>query len=100
MKEIKHKKKLFAKKVIDLVEPYMIPREIDRTQEKHKYKFDVDVRSTKSHVPKDRRHWIYWGSHRTIEKCMEEIKKSNLSDYTDIRIVDSPTGEVLKQFKL
>ena len=97
MKEIKHKKKVFAKKVIDLGD-YMIPREIDRTKEKHKWQFDVDIRSDKP-SSQDRR-WIYLGSHKTIDKCMAFIEKNDFSAYTDIRIVDSYTGEVLKQFKL
>jgi len=99
MEEIKTKRKVYAKKVIDLGD-LMIPREVDRTKEKHRYKFDVDVRSLKSYVPKEKRFWIYWGSHHTIEKCMKEIEKIDFSDYTDIRVVESKTGLVLKQFKL
>jgi len=97
MDEIKHKKKVFAKKVIDLGD-YMIPKETDRTKEKHKWQFDVDIRMNKS-SSQDRR-WIYFGSHKTLQKCLEFINKNNFSDYTDVRIVDSFTGEVLKQFRL
>jgi len=99
MKEIKHKRKVFAKKVIDLGD-YMIPREVDRTEELHKYKFDVDIRSNKSSTPKEKRFWIYLGSHKTLNKCITFIEKNDFSAYTDVRIVDSYTGEVLKQFKL
>lgn len=97
MREIKYKKKRYAKKIIDLGE-YMIPRETDRTKEKHRYKLDVDVRMNKkdSQIKK----WIYWGSHNTIEKCLKEIEKSNLNDFTDLRVVESKTGLILKQFKL
>lgn len=98
MEEVKRKTKVFAKRVIDLGD-YMIPREVDRTTKKHRWKFDVDVRSNKSSTPKEKRFWIYLGSHKTIEKCLEFINKNNFSDYTDVRIVDSYTGEVLKQFK-
>ena len=95
MKEIKHKKKMYAKKVIDLGDS-MIPREIDRTEARGKIKFDVDVRSLTSM----QKSWIYWGSHHSIEKCMKEFEKSDFTDFTDLRIVESKTGLILKQFKL
>jgi len=103
MKEVKFKRKVYAKKIIDLKGIYMIPQEIDRTKEIHRYPYDVDVRSNKSSTPKEKRFWIYWGSHKTIKKCLEKIDNldySVLLNYTDIRIVESKTGLVLKKFKV
>ena len=99
MKEVKYTKKRYAKKVIDLGD-YMIPNLIDRTEQKNRYKFDIDMRMNKSHISKERRVWVDWGSHYTIEKCMALIEKTDLKGYTDVRIVESKTGLILKQFKL
>ena len=65
-----------------------------------KYKFDIDIRMNKPSTPKEKRVWFYWGSHYTIEKSMAFIEKTYLKDYTDVRIVESKTGLILKQWKL
>jgi hypothetical protein len=99
MKRIILKRKTYAKKVKDLTD-FGIIRTVDRTQEMHKYKFDVDVR--KPSAPRGRRDWIYWGSHNSIEKCRKAIQedvKFYLGSDGEARIVDNKTGLVLEYWK-
>ncbi len=90
----------YAKKVKDLIDGLGICTTIDRTKENHRYPYDVDVRSPSA--PRERRCWIYWGSHRSIEACRKEIQahlKSNLGPDAQARIVEAKTGKILEGFK-
>ena len=99
MKRIKPKRNVYAKVIKDLTN-FGYCREVDRTKENHRYKFDVDCRSPSA--PKDKRHWIYWGSHHSIEKCREKISeslKSSLGGDAEARIVENKTGLILEIIK-
>lgn len=90
----------YAKKVKDLIEGLGICQTIDRTKQKHRYPYDVDVRSPSA--PPAKRCWIYWGSHRSIGACIKRIQedvKSELGDDAQARIVEAKTGKVLEIFK-
>ena len=94
------KRKQYAKIVKDLLDTIGICREVARTKQQHKFKFDVDVRSPSA--PKDKRHWIYWGSHHNIEKARQKIQedvKSSLGLDGEARIVESKTGLILEIWK-
>lgn len=111
MKEIKLKRKIYAKwrLIVQLLNnPLSFGNtfRVDRTKQKDKYKYDIEMKSTKSCVNKNRRIWVYLYSDNSIVKCIKNIKKPNkqtkqiLPYYTDLRIVESKTGLVVKQFKL
>ena len=90
----------YAKKVKHLIDELGICTTIDRTKEKHRYPFDVDVR--KPSAPPDKRYWIYWGSHRTVEACRAEIKKyvkRYLGQNAQARIVEARTGKIIEIIK-
>jgi len=90
----------YAKKVKDLIDGWGFCITIDRTKQEHKYLFDVDVRSPSA--PPDKRFWIYWGSHRTMEACRKKIQedvKSELGHDAQARIVEAKTGKVLEIFR-
>ena len=87
----------YAKKVKDLIDGFGVCRTVDRTKQKHRYPLDVDVRSPTA--PRDKRHWIYWGSERNIEACRKKIRedvKSSLGSDAQARIVEAKTGKVLE----
>lgn len=89
----------YAKKVGDLIDELGVCQVIDRTKQKHKFPFDVDVRSPSA--PPEKRGWIYWGSHRTVEACRKAIQKSvksGLGPDAKARIVEARTGKVLEVF--
>jgi hypothetical protein len=76
----------------------------DRTKTIHKYPYDVDVRSPSA--PPEKRHWIYWGSHRSIEKCRsmigdkaQEVKRLLGDPKAEARIVEAKTGKILEVIK-
>ena len=99
MERIIPKRKVYAKEVEDLLD-FGFTRTVDRTQEKHRYKFDVDIR--KPSAPKGKNIWIYWGSHHTIEECrkaIQEYVKSNLGSDGEARIVESKTGLIIEYWK-
>lgn len=100
MEKIMPKRKQYAKEVEDFIESLGITRMVDRTQQKHRYKFDVDIR--KPSAKNGKNVWIYWGSHRDIEKAREKIQenvKSSLGSGGEARIVEAKTGLVLEIWK-
>ena len=89
----------YAKKVKNLIDELGICVTIDRTKAKHRYPFDIDVRKPSA---TNKRYWIYWGSHRSIEACRTKIKKyvkSYLGRDAQARIVEASTGKVLEVIK-
>lgn len=89
----------YAKKVKDLIDELGVCRTVDRTKQEHKFPLDVDVRSPSA--PREKRCWIYWGSHRSVEACRKAIAhvKPSLGSDTQARIVEAKTGKVLEIFK-
>lgn len=90
----------YAKEIFD-VDKGWIP---DRTITPQKYVFDVDIRSPSA--PREKRYWIYWGSHNSIEKARKIIgenaafvKKALRDPKAEARIVEHKTGKVLEVIK-
>lgn len=89
----------YAKKIFDIDRGWIE----DRTKVYHKYPIDVDVK--KPSAPPEKRHWIYWGSHRSLEQAEKSVKKTKETLLTQIgrdvqvRFVEADTGKVLKKLK-
>ncbi len=98
--------KEYAKRVYDLEAGWY-----DRTLGPHTIGcFDVDVRAptlgkAKNFWSVDMDFWIYWGTTKTIEEAEKDIQKDKkvlikeLGSDVLVRIVNSETGEILKQYK-
>lgn len=87
----------YAKEIFD-TEKGWIP---DRTKTPQKYIFDIDIRSPSA--PREKRFWIYWGSHNSIEKARKMIgenaafvKKALSDSKAEARIVEHRTGKILE----
>ena len=67
--------------------------------------FDVDVKAPTLGKPSGNDFWMYWGTTKTFKKAEKDIKKdkkvllAELGSDVLVRIVNSKTGEILKQYK-
>jgi len=98
--------KEYAKRVYDLEAGWY-----DRTLVSHTIGlFDVDVRAptlgkAKNFWSIDMDFWIYWGTAKTMKKAEKDIQRDKKTLLKElgldvlVRIVNSETGEILKQYK-
>jgi hypothetical protein len=89
-------KEEFAFEVFDLDKEIFIHRPIPN----NKFPYDVDIRSPSA--PAEKRFWIYWGSHYSIDKAKKMIErnlKKTLGYDAEARIVEAKTGRIIEVIK-
>ena len=93
--------KEYAKRIYDIDIGFF-----DRTVGKHPLGiFDVDIKGPILEKASGRDIWMYWGTTKTMKEAEKDIQRDKedlLSDFGSdvlVRIVNSKTGEILKNYK-